>query len=268
MSRLQAVYLSALFLIAGTAGAKTLYVDAATGNDATTYESNSATSPWRTIGRAAWGSTSFPSPNASQAAKAGDVVQIAAGIYWETGDPSGGRFTTSLNPINNGTASAPITFRGVGMVYVRMRAGYRGGMIGCTGRSYIIWDNLQIDDYYGGSTSDTGPVVFSGDARHCQIINSDIKGHPGSYYHGYSTFGGNYRGISLEPAHNIVIRNNRIHGFRGGQNECGVMAYDSNDNIIENNEIVDNGCGVFIKGVHPGATQARNNRVGTAMMPL
>jgi parallel beta-helix repeat protein len=131
-------------------------------------------------------------------------------------------------------------------------------MIGCNQRSHIIWDHLFIDDYYGGSTSDTGPVVFSGGASYCQIINSEIRGHRGSYFHGYPTFGANYRGISLEPTNFITIRNNLIHGFAGGQNECGIMAYDSNDNLIENNNIYDNGCGIFIKGVHAGNTQARN----------
>lgn len=245
-------------LLASVADAKTLYVNSATGNDATTYDNNSAASPWKSIGRATWGSTSYTSPNSSQAAKAGDVVQIADGIYWETGSPSGDRFTVSLNPANNGTAANPITYRGIGNVYVRMRAGYRGGMIGCNGRNYIIWDNFQIDDYYGGSTSDTGPVIFSGGAQYCQLINSTVTGHPGSYYNGYPTFGGNYRGVSIEPANHITIRNNLIRNFRGSQNEAGVMTYDSNDNVIENNDITGNGSGVFIKGVHAGATQARN----------
>lgn len=237
---------------------KTLYVDGQRGDDSVPYAQNSAERPWRTIGRAAWGSTNRSTPNPQEAARAGDEVQVAAGIYWETGDPNGGRFTVSLNPANSGTANDPIVFRGIGLVYVRLQAGYRGGMIGCNGRDHIIWDNFQIDDYYGGSTADTGPVVFSGNARYCQLINSDIKGHPGSYYHGYTTFGGNYRGISLEPAHNIVIRNNRIYQFRGGQNEAGIMAYDSNNNVIENNEFFDNGQAVFLKGVHPGQTQSGN----------
>lgn len=244
--------------ISAPAFAKTLYVNSQTGDDSVSYESNSETSPWRTIGRAATGSTNRAAPNTSQAARAGDTVLIAPGIYWESGYSNGGRFTVSLNPINSGTQQNPIIFRGNGTVYVRMLAGFRGGMIGCNGRNYIIWDNFHIDDYYGGSTSDTGPVVFSGNAQHCQIINSDIKGHPGSYYHGYPTYGGNYRGISIEPANNIVVRNNRVYQFRGGQNEAGLMTYDSNDNIIENNEFFDNGAAVFIKGVHPGFTQARN----------
>ncbi|MCL4205145.1 MAG: right-handed parallel beta-helix repeat-containing protein [Pirellulaceae bacterium] len=245
-------------LLAGTSGAKTLYV-ATDGDDAVAYGDNSRTRPWRTIGRAAWGSTERAAPVPREAAQAGDTVLVSAGIYWENGDREGGRFTVSLNPVNNGTAGNPITFRGEGLVYIRMNAGYRGGMIGSQGRDYIVWDHFQIEDYYGGSTSDTGPVVFNG-SNHCQLLNCDVQGHPGSYYHGYATFGGNYRGISLEPANHTLIKNNRIHGFTGGQNEAGIMAYDSNHNIIENNEIYKNGQGVFIKGVRAdwGFTQENN----------
>ena len=113
-----------------SAQAKTLYV-ATNGNDGVTYAANSSSNPWKTIGRAAWGSTSYASPNTSQAAQAGDTVLISAGIYWENGSSPGSRFTVSLNPANSGTSASPIIFRGVGLVYVRMNSGYRGAMIGC-----------------------------------------------------------------------------------------------------------------------------------------
>lgn len=257
-SGLCALVVVSLLFSAGPSDAKTLDV-ATDGDDAVSYADNNRTRPWRTIGRAAWGSLDRAAPIPGQAAQAGDTVIVAAGIYWENGDRDGGRFTVSLNPVNNGIAGNPITFRGEGLVYIRMNAGYRGGMIGSQGRDYIIWDHFQIDDYYGGSTSDTGPVVFSG-SNHCQILNCDIQGHRGSYHHGYVTFGGNYRGISLEPANHTLIKNNRIHGFTGGQNEAGIMAYNSNHNLIENNEIYKNGQGVFIKGVHAdwGFTQDNN----------
>lgn len=245
-------------LWAGTAQAKDLYVNGVTGNDAVTYAQNSATNPWRTIARAAWGSTSYAAQVPAEAAHAADTVWVAAGVYWEDGQVGQyPRFSVHMNPANNGTAQAPIVFRGVGRVEIRMNHGFRGGTIGASGRNYIIWDNFVIDDYYQGSTSDTGPVVFSS-CDHCMIVNCDIKGHPGSYYHGYDTFTANYRGISLEPASFVTIRNNRIHHFSGGQNEAGIMAYDSNDNLIENNDIHDNGTGIFIKGIHAGKTQARN----------
>lgn len=245
------------------AEAKNLYVDGASGNDAATYTSNDAGHPWRTIGRAAWGSTSRNSPNTSEAARAGDTVLVAAGTYWENGTTGGNRFTVTLNPANNGTAGNLITFRGVGNVYVRLNNTYRGAMIGCEGRSHIVWDHFIIDDTYGGSMSDTGPVVFSSNATFCQLINSTVTGHNGSYHWGYATFGGNYRLVGLEDAHRNLIRNNSISralfgGSPGGQNEACIMSYDSNDNVFEYNELFNCGAGIFVKGAHSPETQARN----------
>ena len=241
--------------------AKNLYVNNSgtpVCSNATTYAANSAAQPWCTIMRAARGGDRYDAAVAAEAAQPGDIVFITEGIYWENGQVGQyARFSVHLNPVNNGTAANPITFRGVGNVNIRINAGFRGGTIGCSFRDYIIWDNFKIEDYYQGSTSDTGPVVFHA-SNFCQLLNSDITGHPGSYYHGYTTFVANYRGISLEPARNTIIRNNRIHDMPGGQNECGIMAYDSNDNIIENNTIYNNGCGIFIKGQHSGQTQSRN----------
>ncbi len=240
--------------------ANSLYVDINNPNCSDSISKSNVTesNPWCSIGRAAWGSTERNSPNSSQAAGPGDTVIIKPGIYWTNG--GNGRFDVALNPVNNGNANNPITFRGEGLVYVRMIQGPRGPMIGCNSRSYIIWDNFQIDDYYGGSTSDTGPIHFGG--THCQLLNSDIKGHPGSYYHGYATFGANYRGVSFEYGHFNIIKNNRIYNFTGGQNEAGIMMYNSDDNIIENNEIYNNGVGIFVKGYHnwngTGPFQARN----------
>lgn len=245
------------------AEAKNLYVDASNGNDGTSYASNDAAHPWRTIGRAAKGSSNYSSPNASEAARAGDIVFVEAGTYWENGTTSGGRFTVTLNPINNGTAGNFITFRGVGNVYVRLNSSYRGAMIGCEGRNYIVWDHFIIDDTYGGSMSDTGPVVFSSNSNYCQLINSTVQGHNGSYYHGYPTYGGNYRLVGLEDAHHNLVRNNSISralsgASPGGQNEACIMLYDSNDNVFENNEIFNCGAGIFVKGAHSPETQDRN----------
>src|SRR3972149_2223784 len=84
---------------------KALYVNGSTGNDAVTYANNSASTPWRTIGRAAWGSTTRSSPNSNEAAKAGDTVFIAAGTY--TSELNAGtshtRYIVLYNPENSGT---------------------------------------------------------------------------------------------------------------------------------------------------------------------
>lgn len=248
--------------------AKTLYVDnTGSCSDATSYVVNGSGARWCTIARAAWGSTTYASPNTGEAAQAGDTVLITSGTYWENGDTGGGRFSVSLNPANSGTAGNLITFRGVGTVYVRLNGpgnalpAYRGAMIGCASVNYILWDHLIIDDYYGGSTSDTGPVVFS-NSNHCQLINSEVIAHPGdvstgTYFHGYPVFDANYRGISLEPDANFtLIKNNKIHGFVSAA--AGILAYDSNDNVVEHNEVYGNKIGIYFKGLHVGKTMARN----------
>jgi parallel beta-helix repeat protein len=237
---------------------KTLYVNGATGNDATTYVNNTAEAPWATIGRAAWGSTSYASPNTAQAAQAGDTVLVTAGTYTTAGDTSGNRWTVALNAANNGTSgSSPITFRGVGTVYIRMASGSRGPMIGSNSKNYIVWDNFYIDDYYGGSSSDTGPVVLYNQTG-SQIINCTVKGHSGSYYNGFPTFTGNYNAIRLEYAHYSTVKNCTIFQITGGENEAGIMFYDSDYNTIENNIIYSNGSGIYVKGVRSANTQDYN----------
>jgi hypothetical protein len=64
-----------------TTTGRTLYVNSATGNDAVSYLQNSEATPWRTIGRAAWGSANRSTPNQAEAARAGDTVLIASGTY-------------------------------------------------------------------------------------------------------------------------------------------------------------------------------------------
>lgn len=80
--------------------------------------------------------------------------------------------------------------------------------------------------------------------------------HNGFYYHGYPIFDANYRGISLEPAYFTKIRNNKIHGFIGAGG--GIIAYDSDDNIVEHNEIYNSKICIYFKGQHEGHTMARN----------
>lgn len=237
--------------------AKTLYVDAATGSDATTYAANDAAHPWQTIGRAARGSTTWASPNTAQAAQAGDLVLVTAGIYTETGSTAGAaaRFDVALNPANSGTAGNAITFRGVGLVYVRMDGTSQGPMIGSSDKNYIVWDHFQIDDTYGGSVEDTGPV-FIGNTTGVQIINSDIAGHNGSYVNGQVKFTNNYNAIRLENANNTLITNNIIHRVwgtgsavgSGNINDACIMTYRAVSAIIEHNEFYDCGIAIEFKG--------------------
>lgn len=246
--------------------AKTLYVDGSRGNDGVGYAVNGETTPWRMIGRAVWGNERYGRPNAQEAAQPGDTVLIASGIYWEgngwVAEQGNPRFRVVLNPANSGTAIRPIVFRGIGTVQIRLLNGVRGPTIGCQARDHVVWDHVSIDETYGGSSADTGPVVFHVSTG-CQLINSEVMGHSGAYHWGYPTYGGNYRLVFLEPARAILIRNNFIHRAKmgngpGGQNEACVMAYDSDDNVIEQNDFADCGAAVFIKGIHPGLTLDRN----------
>lgn len=255
-----------LALASTLAEAKTLYVDTATGSDATTYANNDINNKWATIERAAWGSNVYASPNTAQAAQAGDTVLITAGTYTvasgNTGT-SGARWLVALNPANSGASGNPITFRGVGTVEIRLANTIRGPMIGCDSRNYIVWDHFKIDDTFGGSQYDTGPVVFH-IANACQLINSEVLGHNNlsNYANGDATYTANYALVRLEVTTNMTVKNNTIHRAHnratgsGGENDDCIQTYDTDDATIENNEAYDCGQAIGIKGDSPA--QLRN----------
>lgn len=259
---LRAAFLHAIIAVIGwgsIANAKTLYVDTSTGSDATTYAANDAAHPWQTIGRAARGSTVWAFPNTAQAAQAGDLIQVNAGVYVETGSTAGAaaRFDVALNPANSGTSGNPITFRGIGLVYIRMNGTSQGPMIGSSDKNYIVWDHFQIDDTYGGSVADTGPA-FIGNTTGVQIINSDLSGHNGSYANGQAKFTNNYNALRMEHAVNSVITNNVFHRVwgtgstvgSGNINDACIMTYSTVGAVIEHNEFYDCGIAVELKGVN------------------
>jgi hypothetical protein len=220
---------------------RTLYVNGATGNDATTYAQNSEATPWRTVGRAAWGSTNREARVASEAAQAGDVVLVAAGTY-AAGQGTNSRSTPLLYSHNQGTAAAPITYRAVGEV--RLTQTGAGPIIGSYDRDYIVWDGFTIDETQARSVADTGPVV-AWFCTGCQFLNLTIIGN------GDDNRADNHAGIRLEQSDAIVIRGNRISNFyctANRNNGAGIMTYSSFGLTIENNEIHHTGAGIFLKG--------------------
>jgi len=243
-------------LLAGNVSyAKSLYVNANTGSDSTTYANNTINSPWRTIGRAAWGSTVRTSPVAAEAAQAGDTVFIAAGTY-DLGNATASRFEPTLNPANEGRQGSPITFKGQGEVILRHTGlasdGTGSPTIGSNGRDYITWDGFHIIETNAQPHADTGPVVVNGNGTTCGargviLKNLIIDGMTVDY--GY---GDNHNGIRLENACETTIQNSKINGVRIAQgtthNSAGIMMYYSNDTTIENNEIYSNDCGIYAKG--------------------
>lgn len=253
--------LLALLLVVATrqADAKTLYVNAASGSDAVSYAANDADHPWATLCRATNGSSACgsSSTNAAQAAKAGDVVLIASGVYRAPG--TGLRFLSPFNPANSGTATAPITFRcATARACVLALSASEGPVFGCRSRDYIIWDGFAVDGVVSPSTSDTGHVDFFS-ATGCALLNSTISGNPAHP----NTGQGNYNAVRLEATREIVLRGNILSdiaeaGVYGG-NQAAVMLYDADDTLIEYNTIARVGNGVYIKGTHdvPGESQAR-----------
>ncbi len=222
------------------AEAKPLYVNNSGSpacSDATTYAANDSAHPWCSIGRAAWGSSNPRSPNAAQAAQAGDTVNVSSGTYSTASSTTacGGtaRFAVALNPANSGTSGAPIRFVGVGTVYVLLASGYAGPTIGADARNYIVWDNFRIDETVapGVSCGDTGPVVVHASTG-SMILNSTIRGK-------YSSWSDNYSGVRLEATNGAVVSNNTIYGFTGnwGHNDAAIMTYDAANSVIEYNYI-------------------------------
>lgn len=239
---------------AATGEAKELYVNGTSGNDATSYAANGPNTPWRTIGRAAWGSTNKSAPNASEAAKAGDTVIVAGGTYTTAGTNL--RFTPAYNPVNSGAAGNPITFQAQpGATVALALSSGEGAQIGCRDKNYVVWDGFTIYEAQAPNTSDTGLVDFYGargcEARNLHLINTNDNNNEG-----------NHNSIRIENSNFTRVAGCLMHGIRtnGGQggNDAIIMMYDANDGIIENNTMYDAGVGVYIKGIHPGYTQDRN----------
>lgn len=253
VSEVRKLIFVALLAVVGAplgAEAKDLYVNGTSGNDATTYANNGPSNPWRTIGRAAWGSTNRGAPVTSEAARAGDTVIVAAGTYDQTG-PGGGRYDALYNPANSGTAGNLIVFRAQGLVTLRSTT-YSGPVIGAYSRNYIEWNGFYIDELNVNTRPDTGPVVVAS-SNGSVLRNLEIRGK-------HTTYGDNHNGIRIDYANGTLVQNNRIYNITGtfGMNDAPIMLYGSNDTVIENNEIADSsGVGIYVKGQPAGYTQDR-----------
>lgn len=235
-----------LALCSGAVHAKTLYVNSGTGNDSVSYASNSEATPWRTLGRATWGSASRNAPNTSEAARAGDTVLVTGGPFSAASTNS--RITPAFNPANSGTANAPITFRAQGRVELRSSGGI-GPTMGADNRQYIRWEGaFYIDEANAPISGDTGPVTIWGSTG-IVVDGCEIRGRP-------ITFVDNHNGVRFEASRQSTLRNCKIEGIVGTStpndtyhhNKAGVMLYYSSDIIIENNEISTTGAGIYPKG--------------------
>jgi hypothetical protein len=234
----------------------TLYVNAATGNNATTKAANTAGTPWASIGRAVWGNASRASADPAQAASAGDTVIVAAGAYTETSNSGLGKEDPLLTPENAGTSGNPITIQTDGGVVTIEITAYSGPAIGSYQKDYIIWDGFTINEVDINSTSDTGPVVVW-QADHCQLKNLVINGTA-------SAFGDNHCGIRGEEVDDLLIQNCFIQDITDSvagdsENSAGIMFYVASNVTIERCTFTGSSNGIFVKGNNPGPFDIRYN---------
>jgi len=252
MRALQKILALALLCLSVTAHAKELYVSASTGDDSVTYAGNSASTPWRTLGRALWGSTSLSSPSTAQAARAGDTVLVAAGTY-NTNAVTNSRYVPIYNPVNSGTAGSPIVIKAVGTVHLQSsNSSGTQPIVGTQNRSYIIWDGFTVDEATVPTRRDTGPVVIW-DSNNVTMQNMHVIGV-------VQNWGDNHNGIRIEGSNNVIVRNCRIEGFyesHGG----GITTYRTGQLLLENNDISNAEDGIFIKGENQGPVTIRYNLV-------
>lgn len=249
------ILLAVLLLIGATAQAKDLYVDnSGACSDTTTYAANSQASPWCTVQRAAWGSTSRAAQVPSQAAQAGDVVLVAAGTYSAPGSET--RLNPAFNPANSGIQGFPITFRAVGTVYLTLNEGTTGPVFGAYLRDYITWEGFTVDESsytpYGGERS----MGVCWMANYTTLRGNRLIG---------TTLGeGNHAGLRSEDSNGCLMENNVISDVRSSGdlgNTEGILAYTSTNLTIRHNHIYDCSQGIFIKGGNTGPVTISHNLV-------
>lgn len=229
----------------------TLYVNAATGDDSRSYATaqNSST-PWASIGRAAWGSTTRSSPNSGAAAAAGDTVVIAAGTYSANSLTSVGgsdaRWDVLYNPVNEGTSGNLITFEANGTVAIQATI-WNGPVIGSNSRDYIRWlGPFSLDEAVIDTAPDTGTCILLG-VTGCVVDGVQIDGDGGQWD------GDNHNGVRIENSTNCTVRNCTMHHIQeasstGEHDATGVMLYNSDGALIEHNHVYECGSAFFIKG--------------------
>jgi len=233
-----------------------LYVDQSNPNcnDVTvTYDTNSESTPWCTLGRAAWGQVTrpimVPPPN-SEAARAGDVVIIREGTYHTT-ESSNHRLRPLYTPANSGNAvDGYITFKGVGGVILTSPTDNdhtTGEAIFGTddSHSYIKFDGFTVNQEDINWRVSSGVVNIWG--NYITISNCDIKGiytvFPNGDIHNAIFLGGG------QPLHDIIIENNKLHGITGSssRNDAVITVYETGNIEIRNNEIYDSFTGIHLK---------------------
>jgi hypothetical protein len=124
----------------------------------------SAAAPWATLGRAVWGSQSYSSPNAGAALQAGQVVLVRSGMHAGVGRDM--RNNPVFNPVNDGSAGAPIVIKAVGDITIQPEIGYQGMVQSATATSVqLATDASSTNDAYANWTMRIVAGTGAGQAR-------------------------------------------------------------------------------------------------------
>jgi hypothetical protein len=231
----RAVYAEPPLAIASAhASGRTFYVDlghsfSSDGN------SGSESSPWRTLRHAA------------NVAVAGDTILVKGGTYVESSAYDNWA-TATLNPVNSGTSSEPITFRAyAGETVLVTNDTSNLPALGTSGRDYIVWE---------GFVTDRRVAIF--DSVGSALGFTEVIGQ-------YEATTDNHDGVRIERSSEILVHHNAIHGVRGeSSNSAGIKVYTSDHLVIEDNYLYDNTTGIFDKDSGFANTYRRNLATGNS----
>lgn len=136
-----------------------------------------------------------------------------------------------------------------------------------TNANYLLVENCRIHNFNRSDATDAHGIILDGGQNNTFRNNViyDCKGDCIQLYRTYqnyntviegndlyTTFGpGSENAIDCKDTHGCIIRNNKMHGFHKAEDSDGValkMNYDSDDVLIEGNDIYESNGGFRISG--------------------
>lgn len=250
------------------------------GNDSTAKASlsyvagNEAGSTcWATLGRAVWGNASRSSPNASEAAAAGDTVYIFGGTY-NSSVSLGGREFTVYNTANDGTSGNPIVFRCMGVC--TLTAPTAEAVLLGQGDNYIEWRaDIASGYYFDVPVCSESPTSSDCPASGVATAQADYPpiacvGATGLVIEGFHitgvqpiTYLENWNGLRAEACQSSTFRNVRIRDITyisgGNHNRSCITIYHSSNNLFEHIDCQNTSSGFFFKDSATSSPQTVGN---------
>ncbi len=220
---------------------------------ATYYVSPNGTATWA---QATNISTPTNGRTAMQNAVAGDVVYFRGGNYEPCVSPVSSYWDywkPAWYPLHSGSSGNPITFKnypGETPVMVQTLRSVPDPVnngwcvFGVENGSWIVWDGFRGTK----AATNASLFIFHG-ASDCTVQNCYFQG----WLYGTNNNAPIYVGEDGNPSYRCTIRNNYIYDSRGlgsymdHYNCAGLLLYEINNFIIENNTINNCGAGIFLK---------------------